>query len=112
MTTSFKVIEPSGILDGNQTEPLRRAVEEALTEGMKIVLLDLKNTTFIDSSGLGGLVMVLKKVRSQNCKMYFCSINDQIRMLFDLTGMDRVFDVLEDQADFESTVLKEFPTEH
>lgn len=112
MVAPFKVVEPSGILDSNQAEPFRRTVEEALIEGTEIILIDLKDTTFIDSSGLGSLVMVLKKVRAENRKMYFCSINDQVRMLFDLTGMDRVFDVLKDRADFDATVLKEFPTEH
>ncbi|HEY9877014.1 MAG TPA: STAS domain-containing protein [Leptolyngbyaceae cyanobacterium] len=111
MAAPFKVIEPAGILDSNQAEPFRQAVEEALTGGVEVILVDLKDTTFIDSSGLGSLVMVLKKVRAQNRRMYFCSINDQVRMLFDLTGMDRVFDVLKDRHDFEVTVLGESSAE-
>jgi anti-sigma B factor antagonist len=105
MTLSSKVIEPAGILDSTQAESFRLAVDEALAEGVDVILIDLKQITFIDSSGLGSLVMVLKKVRALERKMYICSINDQVRMLFDLTGMDRVFDLLPDRSAFEAQVL-------
>ncbi|MBD0334488.1 MAG: STAS domain-containing protein [Cyanobacteria bacterium Co-bin13] len=105
MTSSFKVIEPTGILDSTQSEVFRKAVDEALAENYEIILIDLKKTTFIDSSGLGSLVMVLKKVRSADRKLYICCINDQVRMLFDLTGMNQVFAVLADRAEFEAKVL-------
>lgn len=105
MDSDFKVIEPTGILDSTQAEGFRQTVDDALSEGCRTILIDLKNITFIDSSGLGSLVMVLKKVRAADCKMYICSINDQVRMLFDLTGMDRVFDLVADRAAFEAMVL-------
>ncbi|HEY9735382.1 MAG TPA: STAS domain-containing protein [Trichocoleus sp.] len=105
MDSDFKVIEPAGILDSTQAESFRRTVDVALAEGYRTILIDLKNITFIDSSGLGSLVMVLKKVRAADCKMYICSINDQVRMLFDLTGMDRVFDMVANRAEFEAKVL-------
>jgi anti-sigma B factor antagonist len=105
MTSSFKVLEPAGILDSTQAEAFRKAVDEALEEKYEIILIDLKNVTFIDSSGLGSLVMVLKKVRAADRKLYICSVNDQVRMLFDLTGMDRVFEVFADRAEFEAKLL-------
>ena len=48
--------------------------------------------------------MVLKKVRACNKKMYVCSINDQVKMLFELTSMDRVFEVLPDRDAFAEKV--------
>jgi anti-anti-sigma factor len=106
MDLGVHVIEPNGILDGTQTAPFRQQVDAALERGTKMLLIDLKDITFVDSSGLGVLVACLKNARTAGCKMYVCSINDQIRMLFELTSMDRVFEIFEDRAAFEAALLK------
>ena len=101
---SVQVLAPSGILDGTQAEEVRTQVDGALAAGAKTLLMDLKDTTFVDSSGLGTLVSVLKKVRAQNCEMVVCSINPQVKMLFELTSMDRVFRVFKDREAFETSL--------
>jgi len=99
---NFRILEPSGILDGTQAEDFRRKVDAALEEGVNTLLIDLKDITFVDSSGLGILVVILKKVRAAKKQMFVCSINEQVRMLFELTSMDRVFEVLPDRSSFEA----------
>ncbi len=106
MDLGVHVIEPSGILDGTQTNAFRQQVTVALEKGTKVLLIDLKDITFVDSSGLGVLVACLKNARTAGSKMYICSINDQIRMLFELTSMDRVFEIFQDRAAFDAAVLK------
>ena len=100
------VIEPIGILAGTKAPELRQQAIAAFENGAKMLLIDLKDTTFMDSSGLGALIMCLKAARSADAQMYICSINDQIRMLFELTSMERVFEIFDDRADFEAVVLK------
>ncbi|WOD38072.1 STAS domain-containing protein [Nodosilinea sp. E11] len=106
MSSNVQVIEPTGILDSTKAEAFRQSVEALLQEGAEIILVDLKNITFIDSSGLGTLVVLLKKIRGLNRSLCICSINDQVRMLFELTSMDRVFDVYDDRQAFEDAKLK------
>lgn len=103
MDTAVQVITPVGILDGTQADSVRTEVKSALNNGAKVLLMDLKETTFVDSSGLGTLVSVLKMVRSQECEMVVCSINPQVKMLFELTSMDRVFEIFENRAAFEAS---------
>lgn len=100
MSLTAKVIEPSGILDGIRGNQLRREVSNILDSGIEILLIDMKEVKFIDSSGLGSLVSAMQLVRNANAKLFVCSINDQVRMLFELTKMDRVFQVFVDQDDF------------
>lgn len=107
MNSKVKVVEPAGIFDTTKADEFRQTIEALLAEGVDIILIDLKNVTFIDSSGLGMLVVLLKRIRACNSQLYICSINDQVRMLFELTGMDRVFSLLADQQDFETRVLKQ-----
>jgi anti-sigma B factor antagonist len=101
MESTITVIAPIGILDSTQSEVFRQQVDNALVAESEAILIDLQDITFIDSSGLGMLVVVLKKIRAAKKQMYVCSINDQVRMLFELTSMDRVFEVLPDRAAFE-----------
>jgi anti-sigma B factor antagonist len=105
MSVNVDVIAPSGILDSTKAEEFRGIVEQMLADGIDVILIDLKDITFIDSSGLGTLVILLKKVRSLERRLCICSINDQVRMLFELTSMDRVFEVYADRAAFDQSIL-------
>ncbi|MFZ4640975.1 MAG: STAS domain-containing protein [Nodosilinea sp.] len=105
MNLNFKVITPAGILDGTRAEYFRKVVDEMLSEGADVILINLKDITFIDSSGLGVLVVLLKQVKSSNCQLCLCSINDQVKMLFELTSMDQIFKVYDNQAAFEEALL-------
>lgn len=106
MSSDIQVIEPIGILDSTKAEEFRQSVEDLLQNGAETILVDLKDITFIDSSGLGTLVVLLKKIRGLNRSLCLCSINDQVRMLFELTSMDRVFEIYEDRQTFEDARLK------
>lgn len=105
MSPVLKVVQPLGILDGTQVNHLRQEVNDAVTASTDIVLIDLEGVTFMDSSGLGALVIALKTVRTAGGKLFLCSINDQVKMLFQLTSMDRVFEIFSSRAEFEQAIL-------
>ncbi|WP_204153864.1 STAS domain-containing protein [Leptolyngbya sp. CCY15150] len=105
MNSHVKVVQPTGILDSTKTNQFRAEISELVNSGAKIVLVNLKDITFIDSSGLGALVIALKTVRSAGGRFYICSINEQVRILFELTSMDQVFEVYDNQEAFEQAVL-------
>jgi anti-anti-sigma factor len=100
MSRSFKIVQPSGILDSTHATQLRQEISQIVGAQVEIVLLDLKDVSFVDSAGLGALVSALKTVRSAKAELYLCSITDQVKMLFELTHMDRVFNILADQNAF------------
>jgi anti-sigma B factor antagonist len=105
MSIANNVIRPVGILDGTSLEELGSQVNEILQGSSPVVLIDLEQTTFIDSSGLGALVSTLKAVRAANRKLYFCAPNAQIKMVFELSGMDQAFEIFESREAFEQQML-------
>lgn len=105
MSPVVKVVQPSGILDGTKAGQFRQEVSDLVDSGADLVLIDFQDVTFMDSSGLGALVLALKTVRAAGSKLYICSVNEQIKMLFELTSMDRVFEIFANREEFESTVL-------
>lgn len=89
-----KTFRPTGIFDNIKVLEFRDDLMKSLTEeGKKKILLDFAGVTFMDSAGLGSLVLLLKMVRSHGGKLYLCNVNDQIKMLFELTNMNQVFNI-------------------
>jgi anti-anti-sigma factor len=105
MSLSVEVLELSGILDGIRGNELRREVSSILANGTEILLIDMKEVKFIDSSGLGSLVSAMQMARNANAKLFVCSISAQVRMLFELTKMDRIFQSFADQDEFNREIL-------
>jgi anti-sigma B factor antagonist len=97
----IKTFRPTGIFDNIKVLEFRDDLIRSMTdEGYKEVLLDFSGITFMDSAGLGSLVLLLKMVRSHSGTMYLCNVNEQIQMLFELTNMDRVFEIFGTHTDF------------
>jgi len=106
MNSVVQIIEPKGILDGTQTADFQQQIEQSLESGVLTVLIDFSEVTFMDSSGLGGLVKAFKTVEAADVKFYICSINEQVRILFELTSMDKYFDILPDRETFTQQTSK------
>ena len=105
MTAIVKTLEPTGMLDGATTNELKNQVTEVIRQGADIVLLDMKGVNFMNSSGIGALVAILKMVRAKEKQLYLCGLTDQVKMIFQLTKMDRVFKHFVDPGEFEAKVL-------
>lgn len=100
MNSVVQIIEPEGILDGTKTSDFQHQIEQSIESGVETILVDFGNVTFMDSSGLGSLVKALKSLNAADVQFYLCSINEQIRMLFELTSMDDYFTILRDRQEF------------
>ena len=104
MSCIVKVFQPTGILERNTADMLRRQISDVVNSGANTVLLDLKEVTFIDSSGLSALVTIKKKLQTAGAKLYICSIKNQVRVMFELTRMEKVFQIFASRDDFESDI--------
>ena len=99
MNSVVQIIEPEGILDGTKTDDLQHQIEHSVESGVHTILIDFSNVTFMDSSGLGALVKALKTLKAADVNLFICSINEQIKMLFELTSMDGYFSILDDREE-------------
>jgi anti-sigma B factor antagonist len=106
MNFVIQVIEPKGILDGTKTVEFQYQIDQNIESGAHIILVDFQNVTFMDSSGLGALVKALKTVNAADVKLFLCSLNDQIKMLFELTSMDLYFSICPNREEFEKQLQK------
>jgi anti-sigma B factor antagonist len=100
MNPTIKVVQPTGILDSTQVDHFYQVIDEAVQTHASTILVDLREVTFMDSSGLGALVVALKTARSFGKRLCICSINAQVKILFELTSMDQVFEIFSNQDHF------------
>jgi anti-anti-sigma factor len=95
-----KVIQPTGVLDITNCSKLRQEIMEVANAGCSNILVDCQNLTFMDSSGLAALVLAAQKVREVNSQLSICSIDRQIKMLFELSSMDDILETFSSPTEF------------
>ena len=105
MNQQVKVIAISGSFNATNSQNFQQSIKEVIDERISIVLIDCHHVTFMDSSGLGALILTFKALQESGIKMVICSINEQVRMLFELTGMDGKFTIVPSREAFENILL-------
>jgi anti-sigma B factor antagonist len=85
------------LIVGNRHE-LKTKVLDALEAGEKKFVIDFSPTGYIDSSGLGALVSLSKKIREAGGELRLAGLNDDLHTLFELTKLDTLFAIV-DSAD-------------
>lgn len=96
MSTVVKVIQSPEILKSSQPTQFIVDTENFIQTGVKTILLDLKHVTFMSSADLMALVSLLKAAKAAGCNLLVSSMSEQVRMLFEITGLDQVFEIFKD----------------
>src|SRR6266496_2400813 len=78
------------LIVGNRQE-LKQKVLDSLEGGGRKFVVDFTKTGYIDSSGLGVLVSLSKKIREQGGDLRLCGLNEDLQTLFELTKLDTLF---------------------
>ena len=93
------VVVPKGEIDLHTATELRECLTHLIEEGQHDLVVDLHEATFIDSTGLGVLVGALKRARQAGGDMALASPRRSIAKVFEVTGMDKTFEVLEQRPE-------------
>ena len=84
----WAIVRASGDLDLTTAPRLREAVVDVVLRGQARVVLDLQAIDFLDSTGLGVVVGLLKRTRGQRGDLRLVSTRPSLRTLLELTGLD------------------------
>lgn len=83
---------PTAELDAGNSAEFKRDIAPVLDAQMKVVF-DLTKLRFIDSSGLGAFISCLRKLNEKKGDLKLCGMSKQVRAVFELVRMHRVFDI-------------------
>ncbi len=93
------ILDLSGrITLGQESGTVRDEVLLILAAGSKKILVNLKDVTYIDSSGLGELVAAFTAVKNAGGELKLLNLTSKVRDLLVITKLVTVFDVKDDEA--------------
>ena len=87
------VIALSGEVDLYTAPEFKQQLLDVIAKGAKTVVVDFSNTTFIDSTTLGVLVVGVKRLRANDGQLSLVCSDRNITKIFEITGLDRVFTI-------------------
>jgi anti-sigma B factor antagonist len=85
------VLSVHGEADLHSAPQLRDAIGTAIEDGATELVLDLSETTFVDSMTLGVLLGAMKRVRARGGNLHLVVPGADVRRIFEITLLDRVF---------------------
>jgi anti-sigma B factor antagonist len=82
--------------DANLTksENFKEIVFKEIESGTRNLIISFENVEYLDSSFLGALVAILKNLVPKNGKLTLIELNNDIRNLFELTRLDKIFNLM------------------
>lgn len=89
------IVKITGELDLSTSPLFRERVEESLENepSLRNLILDMSETSFIDSSGLGVILGRFKKLTQKGGKLSFIHVPAHLAKLFELSGLMRIMEV-------------------
>lgn len=82
-----------GDLDLNSVNDFKRCMDENIEEFKAGVTIDCSQLRYIDSTGLGVLVSILKKVKEYGGAIKILQLKPYLFKIFDVTGLTNVFEI-------------------
>jgi anti-sigma B factor antagonist len=91
------VLELAGRFDTNTVPPVAAWLDQVTSSPGARVLVNLTNTTFVDSTALATLVQALKRCQQVKGDLYLCGMRRPVYMIFELTRLDKAFNIFVDE---------------
>ncbi|KGF73478.1 hypothetical protein DO97_18350 [Neosynechococcus sphagnicola sy1] len=106
ISTEIRVIQPTGFLSTANSAAFLEDFKRCFEADASIILVDLQEITFLDSSGLGTLIHMHTKLRLAGRRLCLCSLNEQALTLLEISDLDRVLEIFENQDAFFDEIVK------
>ncbi|HBK98298.1 MAG TPA: anti-sigma factor antagonist [Microcoleaceae bacterium UBA10368] len=94
MSVIVKIVLYDEVLESSQFGHFHKEIERLIESGCKILMLDFSNINSLKNSELMAVVAIVKLVRDSDCILLISSMSEEVRMLFELTGLEQIFQCL------------------
>ncbi len=93
------VVTLAGEVDLHHTPDVHRALVSACQDKPRTLVVNLESVTYLDSSGIGTLVEVFRRVNGYGGKLALCGLNDRVYSVFEITKLDKFFKIFANEAE-------------
>ncbi|MFH1189362.1 MAG: STAS domain-containing protein [Candidatus Omnitrophota bacterium] len=88
-----------GDININNAPELKKAFTGLIGSKPSKLIVNFSKVIYIDSSGLGVLVDLLKHVKLYGGRLKVTNLSSKIKSMFEIIKFDRIFDILADEGD-------------
>ena len=89
----FWDISVEGELDVSTADKLKEYLHNLADEKILDMKINLERLDYIDSTGLGVMIGVLKKLKMDNKEIYILNPKSNVKKIFTIAGLDKIFKV-------------------
>lgn len=87
----FWKVSLEGELDVSTADELKKYLHKLVDEKNIDIRLNLQDLDYIDSTGLGVMIGILKRLKIENKEVYIEKPKNNVRKIFNITGLDKIF---------------------
>ena len=107
LCSQFTTFKPEGFLSAaNASEFLNRLSVEVTSSVDSALLVNMEAVEFMDSAGLTALIKAFRLAETLGKRFGICSLAPSVRIMFELTQLDRAFEIYEDCDAFDIAIQK------
>lgn len=85
------ILIPEGDMDIYTSPVFKEQVMKSYEQNKTDILIKSEKLEYIDSTGLGALISILKRVKENGNNIYLSNLKPNIRKLLDITELDKLF---------------------
>lgn len=89
--SGLRYVALSGRIDAAAAHAVQSAVQSAMRNGGRWIVIDLSDVTFLSSSGLRALLLLARDLRKRGGDLRLCALQAHVAEVFHLTGFDQIF---------------------
>lgn len=101
--SNYQIFRLTGLLDAFSESTLRNVIGKCIEEGPADIILDLSKIDFVDSSGLGALVQLVKKAKTSDGSLQVVT-NPRVTQTVKLVRLEKFFSLQDSLAVAEENV--------
>lgn len=96
---TFTVLDLAGRFDAHAASSVAAVLEKIASAPPARVVVNLGAVSFMDSTALATLVQGMKRCRQAGGDLRLCCLQSQVRIIFELTRLDKAFDIYPSEAE-------------
>lgn len=91
--TTLHLIVRTKRLDAAAASGFKRECEKVLTPAVRAVTVDLDSVEFVDSSGIGALLSIYKRLPAETARVRLEHVQPPVQSVLELLRLHRIFEV-------------------
>ena len=91
--SGISVCYPIGEININTAPQAKKILDRLISAKKEKIILNFKDVSYVDSSGLAVLVQILKGMRSYGGKLKLTNLSTKVNNLFEITKLTKLFDI-------------------